>query len=236
MKVFAVDLSETFLYDEFMGTVQCLKEGGVGEITVKKSRFIATLKPVETEEEATAFINEIKKKYWDAKHNCSAFVVGENGQLNRCSDDGEPAGTAGRPMLEVLQGIGITNVCCVVTRYFGGTLLGTGGLIRAYQGAVKEGLKQSVIVTRMSGTTCEIKTDYGNVGKLQSLFGKENVRVENTDFAADVIFTIVLTKEQEEQIIRQITDATGGTAAIERVCTTDVDVPFEYSEDGRSDM
>ncbi|MBQ7582572.1 MAG: YigZ family protein, partial [Lachnospiraceae bacterium] len=115
-----------------MGTVQCLKEGGVGEITVKKSRFIATLKPVETEEEATAFINEVKKKYWDAKHNCSAFVVGENGQLNRCSDDGEPAGTAGRPMLEVLQGIAVTNVCCVVTRYFGGTLLGTGGLIRAY--------------------------------------------------------------------------------------------------------
>ena len=103
-------------------------EGGQGEFTEKKSRFIATVRPVESEEEASAFIEEMKKTYWDASHNCSAFVIGKKAELTRCSDDGEPARTAGRPMLEVLLGEEIRNVAVVVTRYFGGTLLGTGGL------------------------------------------------------------------------------------------------------------
>jgi len=104
---------------------------GCGEIEEKKSRFIAHVEPVTSEEEATAFITAMKKQYFDARHNCYAFVIGDNSELTRCSDDGEPSGTAGRPMLEVLTGEGITNVVCVVTRYFGGTLLGTGGLVRA---------------------------------------------------------------------------------------------------------
>ena len=103
-------------------------KGGEGEIIEKKSRFIATVKPIESEEEATAFIAEMKKKYWDARHNCSAFVIGANQELTRCSDDGEPAQTAGRPMLDVLLKEGVTNVAVVVTRYFGGTLLGITGL------------------------------------------------------------------------------------------------------------
>ena len=107
--------------------------GGEGEIVEKKSRFIATVRPVSSEEEAVAFINEMKKKYWDARHNCSAFVIGDRQEISRCSDDGEPAQTAGRPMLDVLLKEEIHNVCVVVTRYFGGTLLGTGGLVRAYQ-------------------------------------------------------------------------------------------------------
>ena len=110
-------------------------KGGEGEIVEKKSRFIATVCPVETEEAAVAFINEMKKKYWDARHNCSAFVLGERQEMTRCSDDGEPAQTAGRPMLDVLLREGITNAAVVVTRYFGGVLLGTGGLVRAYQAA-----------------------------------------------------------------------------------------------------
>ena len=101
-------------------------EGGEGELVEKKSRFIATVRPVETEEEALAFIEEMKKKYYDARHNCSAFVIGSKGELTRSSDDGEPSGTAGRPMLEVLTGSGIRNIAAVVTRYFGGVLLGTG--------------------------------------------------------------------------------------------------------------
>lgn len=116
-------------------------QGGEGEIVEKKSRFIAEIRPVESEEEATAFIAEVKKKYWDARHHCSAFTIGENNEVARCSDDGEPAQTAGRPMLDVLLGRELHNVCAVVTRYFGGTLLGTGGLVRAYGGAVQEGLK-----------------------------------------------------------------------------------------------
>ena len=103
--------------------------GGEAEIVEKKSRFIATVRPVSSEEEAVAFIAEMKKKYWDARHNCSAYVIGDKGQLQRCSDDGEPAQTAGRPMLDVLLGEKVCNICVVVTRYFGGTLLGTGGLI-----------------------------------------------------------------------------------------------------------
>ncbi len=128
-----------------------LYEGGVGEIVEKKSRFIATTRPVETEEEAFGFIEEMKKKYWDATHNCSAFVLGERGEICRCSDDGEPSQTAGRPMLDVLLGEEIRNICVVVTRYFGGTLLGTGGLVRAYSGAVKAGLENSQNRNKASG-------------------------------------------------------------------------------------
>ena len=113
-----------------------LIKGSEAEIVEKKSRFIATIRPVSTEEAAIAFIDEMKKKYYDARHNCSAFVIGERGQLTRSSDDGEPSGTAGRPMLEVLLGSEIRNIAVVVTSYFGGVLLGTGGLVRAYTQAV----------------------------------------------------------------------------------------------------
>ena len=104
-----------------------------GEIVEKKSRFIATVKPVDSEEEASAFIAEMKKKYWDARHNCYAYVIGERKEFMRCSDDGEPQGTAGKPMLDVLLGEELYNIAVVVTRYFGGTLLGTGGLVRHIQ-------------------------------------------------------------------------------------------------------
>ena len=136
-------------------------------------------------------------------------------------------------MLEVLQGIGLTNVCCVVTRYFGGTLLGTCGLVRAYQSAVKEGLTKCEIVTRMAGTMYKVETDYGGAGKLQYLFGRENVTVLDSDWGQQVIFTIVLTKDQEG-ILSQITDTTGGTSKIEPAGETNVDVPWEVRyADGR---
>ena len=125
-----------------------LYEGGQGEIVEKKSRFIANIFPVTTEEEALEKITAMRKKYYDARHNCSAFVIGSKGELTRSSDDGEPSGTAGRPMLEVLTGSGIRNIAAVVTRYFGGVLLGTGGLVRAYSGAVKMALEQCETITR----------------------------------------------------------------------------------------
>ena len=134
-------------------------KGGEGEIVEKKSRFIATIKPVESEEEAVTFINEMKEKYWDARHNCSAFVIGANQELTRCSDDGEPVQTAGRPMLDVLLKEGVTNVAVVVTRYFGGVLLGTGGLVREYQKAVQEGLEASRIIEKRSVILLYINTD-----------------------------------------------------------------------------
>lgn len=115
--------------------------GGSFELEEKKSRFIAHIEPVTTEDEATNFIQTMKKQYYDARHNCYAFVIGDNSEIVRSSDDGEPSGTAGRPILEVLTAEGVTNAVCVVTRYFGGTLLGTGGLVKAYGDSTKEVLK-----------------------------------------------------------------------------------------------
>lgn len=190
-------------------------EGGEGEIVEKKSRFIATVRPVETEEEAVAFINEMKKKYWDARHNCSAFVIGERQELTRCSDDGEPAQTAGRPMLDVLLKEGITNVAVVVTRYFGGVLLGTGGLVRAYQGAVHAGLSASKIIEKQQAQILLVRTDYNGVGKLQYLFGQENIRILDSEYAADVVMKVLVPIEEKAKTEKKITEQTCGKAGLE---------------------
>lgn len=190
-------------------------KGGEGEIVEKKSRFIATVKPVETEEEAVAFINEMKKKYWDARHNCSAFVLGANQELTRCSDDGEPAQTAGRPMLDVLLKEGITNVAVVVTRYFGGVLLGTGGLVRAYQKAVQEGLAASQIIEKRNGFLLYINTDYNGLGKLQYLFAQKEIAIMENEYAADVRMTVLVPLERKEEIEKAVIEHTNGTAQLE---------------------
>ena len=189
--------------------------GGEGEITEKKSRFIATVHPVQSEEEATAFISEMKKKYWDAKHNCSAFVIGERQELTRCSDDGEPAQTAGRPMLDVLLREGITDVAVVVTRYFGGVLLGTGGLVRAYQAATQAGLAASQIIEKKQGSRLIIHTDYTGLGKLQYLFGQQSTAILNTTYEADVTLTILVPAEQKESLSKEITELTNGSVQME---------------------
>ena len=190
-------------------------EGGEGEITEKKSRFIATVRPVESEEEATTFIAEMKKKYWDARHNCSAFVIGERQELNRCSDDGEPAQTAGRPMLDVLLREGVTNVAVVVTRYFGGVLLGTGGLVRAYQAATQAGLAASRIIEKLQGQKLMIHTDYNGLGKLQYLFGQQKTAILSTEYAADVALTILVPISQKESLYKEIVEQTNGAAKLE---------------------
>ena len=190
-------------------------EGGEGEIVEKKSRFIATVRPVETEEEAVAFINEMKKKYWDARHNCSAFVIGSRQEVTRCSDDGEPAQTAGRPMLDVLLREGITNVAVVVTRYFGGGLLGTGGLVRAYQSATQAGLAASKIIEKRQGKKLIIHTDYNGLGKLQYLFGQQKTAILDTEYAADVVLTILVPVEQKDFLYKEITEQTNGTSQME---------------------
>lgn len=190
-------------------------EGGEGEIVEKKSRFIATVRPIETEEEAVAFINEMKKKYWDARRNCSAFVIGSRQEITRCSDDGEPAQTAGRPMLDVLLREGITNVAVVVTRYFGGVLLGTGGLVRAYQSATQAGLAASKIIEKRQGKKLIIHTDYNGLGKLQYLFGQQKTAILDTEYAADVVLTILVPLEQKDFLYKEITEQTNGTAQME---------------------
>ena len=141
--------------------------GGVGEFVMKKSRFIASVSPVETEEEALNFIDGLKKQYWDAAHNCYAYIIGVKNPIMRCSDDGEPSKTAGKPMLDVLLAKELTNLVVVVTRYFGGTLLGTGGLVKAYQSATIEGLEKSLIIKKEPGVHMQLITDYNLVGKIQ---------------------------------------------------------------------
>ena len=191
-----------------------LLSGGEGELVEKKSRFIATVRPVESEEEAVAFIEEMKKKYWDARHNCSAFVIGKKAELTRCSDDGEPSGTAGRPMLEVLLGEGVRNIAVVVTRYFGGTLLGTGGLVRAYSGAVKEGLADCRIGTMRYGTRLSVETDYNGIGKIQYILAQRDLKPEDTVYTEKVTVKVLLPKEDAPGLIHEITEATSARAQI----------------------
>lgn len=195
--------------------IKVVYKGGQDEIVEKKSRFIATVVPVETEEEAVAFINETKKKYWDARHNCSAFVIGSRQELTRCSDDGEPAGTAGRPMLDVLLKENMHNVAVVVTRYFGGVLLGTGGLVRAYQKATQQGLAASEIITKQEGQILLVHTDYTGLGKLQYVFAQENITVMDTEYAADVLIKVVIPADEKTRIEKLITEQTNGTAGLE---------------------
>lgn len=191
-------------------------EGGEGEITEKKSRFIATVRPVKSEEEAAAFIAEMKKKYWDARHNCSAFVIGDHQELTRCSDDGEPAQTAGRPMLDVLLREELHNTAVVVTRYFGGTLLGTGGLVRAYQKSVQEGLANSRIINKKSGRKLTIQTDYNGLGKIQYILAQQKIPVLHTDYTEAVEISVVVLKEAEKKLTEEITDKTKGSAKLIR--------------------
>lgn len=190
-------------------------KGGQGEITEKKSRFIATVRPVESEDEAVSFINETKKKYWDARHNCSAFVIGKRQELTRCSDDGEPAGTAGRPMLDVLLKENIHNAAVVVTRYFGGVLLGTGGLVRAYQQATKVGLSASEIIEKKDGAILFIRTDYTGIGRLQYLFAQEKITVMDTAYEVDVLVKAVIPENDKKRIEKTIIEQTNGTAKLE---------------------
>ena len=189
-------------------------EGGTGEIVEKKSRFIATVRPVQTEEAALAFIEEMRKKYWDARHNCSAYILGERQEVMRCSDDGEPSHTAGKPMLDVLAGAGLTDTAVVVTRYFGGTLLGTGGLVRAYSAAVQEGLKNSRVITKCWGTMLEIGTDYNGIGKLQYLFGQRQIPLMDSEYTDKVRFTVLVPASKVQEITKAVTEITGGQAVI----------------------
>jgi uncharacterized YigZ family protein len=188
--------------------------GGFGEIVEKKSRFIATILPIETEEDALLSIDQIKKKHWDASHNCFAYVLGRKNELERCSDDGEPSQTAGRPMLDVLIKEGIHNVAVVVTRYFGGTLLGTGGLVRAYQGATKEGLKNCTLLEKNYGKQLLIKTDYTGLGKIQNIAGTLDLTTLTTEFTDIVVITLLVPPNLLSSATQKIQEATNGKVVL----------------------
>ncbi|MCD7824686.1 MAG: YigZ family protein [Clostridiaceae bacterium] len=198
-----------------MTSYNTVYQGGNGEIEEKKSRFIANVFPVETEEEAARIIEETKKKYWDARHNCYAFVLGAGGEITRCSDDGEPSGTAGRPILEVLTRKKLCNILVIVTRYFGGTLLGTGGLVRAYSQATQAGLDASRLICKEPGHIITVDTDYNGAGKLQYVAAKLQAAVLDTVYTEAVQMKLVAGDELCRQLVREITEATAGRASVQ---------------------
>ena len=182
----------------------------------KKSRFIATVRPVKTEEEALAFIEEMRKKYWDARHNCYVYSVGKNREFTRCSDDGEPSGTAGRPMLDVILGEDIYNAAVVVTRYFGGVLLGTGGLVRAYSKSVQEGLKASTVIEKIYGISLEIITDYTGIGKIQYIAGENSLPILDSEYTDKVTLHLMVPSDQVDFVQKAITEGTNGRAVMKK--------------------
>ena len=192
-----------------------IKEGGQGEIVEKKSRFIATVLPIDTEEEALQYIEKIKKKYWDARHNCFAFVIGSNNEIQRFSDDGEPQGTAGKPILETLLNENLHNTLIVVTRYFGGTLLGTGGLVRAYGQSSKEGIRNSVIQKVCEGISFKLTVDYNSIGKIKYIMGQMGITDAQEEYGQNVVLSILMKKDEYNEFNTKVTDATGGKAVFE---------------------
>lgn len=199
------------------GSFRVLLEGGQGEYEEKKSRFIATVRKCGSEGEALAFIEEMKKKYWDARHNCYAYCLGDRGEFTRCSDGGEPGGTAGRPMLEVLLGEGIRNAAVVVTRYFGGVLLGTGGLVRAYTRAVQEGLKHCRVGWMRHGVELLAVTDYNGIGKILYLLKNAGIEPVSSEYTDSVTLRLVIPKSEAEAIQNRMVEATGGKVKFEKI-------------------
>lgn len=183
---------------------------GTHEIVIEKSRFICHLSRVSTEEEAQNFINHIKKQHWNATHNCSAYVIGENDQIQKANDDGEPSGTAGVPMLEVLKKRNLKDTCAVVTRYFGGIKLGAGGLIRAYGKSVSEGLNHVGVVERKLMRVMHTTVNYTWLGKLENELRESPYQIKDIHYADDVEFETYVKESEKQAFTKWITELTNG--------------------------
>ena len=178
-----------------------INENVSSEIVQKKSRFIANLFYVQTEEEANEKIKEIRKKYYDAKHHCYAFSIMQNGSLlSRMSDDGEPSGTAGMPMLNILQKKELVNVLVIVTRYFGGTLLGTGGLVRAYTDATLSALEKVTFAYEETGYELELTLDYSDLSPFEYYAQKNNIKITNIEYGQIIRCKVEVAKDKLEKI------------------------------------
>ena len=189
----------------------------VHEIIEKKSRFIANVFPVKSPEDAAHCVEQVRKRHAGANHHCFAYVLGEQFQTQRCVDDGEPSQTAGKPILDVLLGKEIHDTLIVVTRYFGGTLLGTGGLVRAYGRAAKEGLLASTIITKVYGGICYIKIDYNEVGKVQYLLGQEELLIVNSEYSDVVKIEVLIPAADAKRIQAELIEKTNGKIQIEKI-------------------
>lgn len=183
---------------------------GQDEYIIQRSRFIGYAQPVQTEEEALAFIEGIRKKHWDATHNVWAYVIGIDGRCQRCSDDGEPQGTAGKPTLEVIRKEGLVNVAVVVTRYFGGIKLGAGGLVRAYTQGAKIGLAAGGLIRRLPYATYRLQTDYSLIGKFQREFEQRGYLIQNVLYTDKVQFHVLVPIEEKDRFLELVTELTAG--------------------------
>ena len=193
-----------------------INERAEAEIVEKKSRFIANVSPISSEEEATNFIAEIKKQHYNARHNCFAYVIGGDIPIVRFSDDKEPNGTAGKPILDVLLGEKIENAIIVVTRYFGGTLLGTGGLVRAYGKSAKEGILAGKIVQMDVYTKVFISVDYSLIGKIQYEVSNNGHIIIDTEYTDLVKFSLYVKSELVDEFIKNIVNITNNVANINK--------------------
>lgn len=191
-----------------------VKQFGIDEIVIKKSRFIGHARPVATEEEAIQFIESIKKEHWSATHNCSAYMIGERDEIQKQSDDGEPSGTAGKPILEVIKNQGLKNVAVVVTRYFGGIMLGAGGLIRAYTDGAVVGLAAAIPVYQVLHTEVMIEIDYTWHGKVENELRNRSMMMGDTAFTDKVTLTCLPLSEEADAFIAWMTDVTQGQGTI----------------------
>ena len=203
-----------------------IKDDGQVQEEIKKSRFICHAKRVYSEEEARAFITAIKKEHYKATHNCSSFIIGERSEIKRTSDDGEPSGTAGVPMLGVLENHNLTNVCVVVTRYFGGIKLGAGGLIRAYAGSVALAVKEIGIVEIKEQAGIQIQMSYAQYQEYGNFLKEHNLMELETNFTDQVETIIFVDKEDKEDIKSSLIEFFNGKVTLTDQGLREVEVPI----------
>lgn len=208
-----------------------VKQEGQDEIIIQKSRFIGYVRRVETEEEALAFIQEIKKKHHDATHNCSCYMIGEHDQIQKANDDGEPSGTAGVPMLEVLKKQNLKDTAVVVTRYFGGIKLGAGGLIRAYGNTTSQAIKTTGIVKRVLMQGFSVTVDYGLLGKLENVLRQSEHLLETINYLENVEFIVYVEVDETDNFNDWIVDLTNGQASIQLIDQKYVEIDVESTSE-----
>lgn len=197
----------------------------IAEYEISRSRFIAYAKRISSDTEATAYIQAIKKKHWDARHNCASYVIGERGQLQKADDDGEPSGTAGKPILEVIKKNNLTDLVLVVTRYFGGIKLGAGGLIRAYGKAATMALAAATIVERRLFAKIQITIEYPLLGSVENNLHAQNYRIIAKDFSNCVTLTVLAEAGSETTLTENVTNWTAANSLIENLGLIYVEIP-----------
>jgi len=205
-----------------------VQDYGETTLIIRKSEFIGYVKRIRSEEEAIQFIDSIKKKHWNATHNCSAYMIGGKDEIQKANDDGEPSGTAGKPILEVIKKQGLKNTCIVVTRYFGGILLGAGGLIRAYGQTASEAIKATGVVERILHTIIDITIDYTLLGKLENELNSRNYRIKDIDYFDKVTLHVLIEVGKEDSFINWMTNLTNALLQIKKTEQVYIDLPYKH--------